>query len=201
MRKVLIVSRTKMKSGVCVGGIDIASGSFVRLHTEYGANLPSDAPYNIGEIWNLDLETPWNPRKPPHVEDVMVKSASCSEIVPSETLSSFIKELGVSVCCGSLESLFEGKVAFTSRGKGYINESNIPCNSVCFWIPDKDLYPSDSFGKVNYVYGDKQIPYVGFQKVDVIPAGTLVRMSLANWWKPDDADVEPRCYVQLSGWY
>jgi ATP-dependent DNA helicase RecQ len=45
--------------------------------------------------------------------------------------------------------------------------------------------------------------FVGFQEpVEVIPAGTLLRVSLAHWWRPrEDADVEPRCYVQLSGWY
>ena len=55
MRKVLVVSRTKMRNGVCVGGIDLTSGLFVRLHTEHGANLSCDAPYNIGEIWDLEL--------------------------------------------------------------------------------------------------------------------------------------------------
>jgi hypothetical protein len=29
----------------------------------------------------------------------------------------------------------------------------------------------------------------------------LVRVSLAGWWKPDDSDIEPRCYLQLSGWF
>ena len=202
MRKVLVVSRTKMRNGVCVGGIDLTSGLFVRLHTEHGANLSCDAPYNIGEIWDLELESLWNPRKAPHVEDVMVKSANRLEVVPSERLTCYIKGLGIPIYCGPLESIFEGKVSFTSRGKGYINESNVPCNSVCFWIPDADLLPNESSGKINFVYKDKQIPYVGFQKVNIIPAGTLVRMSLANWWKPDDdTDVEPRCYVQLSGWY
>ena len=36
----------------------------------------------------------------------------------------------------------------------------------------------------------------------MIPAGTLVRVSLAHWWRPeDDHTGELRCYVQLSGWF
>ena len=38
-------------------------------------------------------------------------------------------------------------------------------------------------------------------KINKIPAGTLIRISLARWWKPDDVDIEHRCYLQLSGWY
>lgn len=43
--------------------------------------------------------------------------------------------------------------------------------------------------------------YVGLQDVEVIPAETLIRLSLANWWVPEDGNVERRCYLQLSGWY
>ncbi len=50
--------------------------------------------------------------------------------------------------------------------------------------------------------GSGRFPYVGFEsKVDRIPAGTLMRMSLARWWKPEDSDMNERCYLQLSGWY
>ena len=44
---------------------------------------------------------------------------------------------------------------------------------------------------------------MGFQEpVGTIPAGALVRLSLAHWWRPaGDDDGEYRCYVQLSGWF
>jgi ATP-dependent DNA helicase RecQ len=36
----------------------------------------------------------------------------------------------------------------------------------------------------------------------VIPAGTLLRVSLAHWWRPaEKPEEEERCYVQLSGWF
>ncbi|MFH1320564.1 MAG: hypothetical protein ABII90_07920 [Bacteroidota bacterium] len=56
--------------------------------------------------------------------------------------------------------------------------------------------------KVRYSYPIRwrNISYVGFQNpVDKIPAGTLVRISLARWWSPNED--EERCYLQLSGWY
>jgi hypothetical protein len=36
-----------------------------------------------------------------------------------------------------------------------------------------------------------------------IEAGQLVRVSLAGWWRPREADpgFEERCYAQLSGWF
>ena len=47
------------------------------------------------------------------------------------------------------------------------------------------------------------MPYVGFaDPIERIPKGALVRVSLARWWRPDDApDMEERCYLQLSGWF
>ncbi len=82
----------------------------------------------------------------------------------------------------------------------------IPTHSTGFWIPDVDL---KLVGK-DYVYTKKRIllpskycfKYVGVEKaIDVIPANTKVRISLAKWWHPDDIVIEDRCYLQLSGWY
>ena len=50
----------------------------------------------------------------------------------------------------------------------------------------------------------RHMSYVGTQApIEVIEKGRLVRVSLACWWKPQDADpdFEERCYAQLSGWY
>lgn len=201
MNRVLIVSRTKMRNGVCVGGINLDNNDFVRLHTDHGANLPDNAPYKIGEIWNIQLNAPWNPRERPHVEDKMVMSSSRIESIPMYRLSSYIRSLPMPIPRGPLEDVFEGKLSFTSGGKGFINNNRIPSNSVSFWITDAEMKPKISFGKMVFKYKDKQIPYVGLQDVEVIPAETLIRLSLANWWVPEDGNVERRCYLQLSGWY
>ena len=44
------------------------------------------------------------------------------------------------------------------------------------------------------------ISYVGeAEPLDTIEAGSLIRLSLAHWWAPEDSDDEERCYLQLSG--
>lgn len=49
------------------------------------------------------------------------------------------------------------------------------------------------------MYGNIRLKFVGFQEhVSRIQAGTIIRLSLANWW---DGQGEDRCYLQLSGWY
>jgi hypothetical protein len=61
--------------------------------------------------------------------------------------------------------------------------------------PEKTRYKCQCQGK------DVWITYVGFEPaIELITHGSLVRVSLARWWRPDD-DSEERCYLQLSGWY
>lgn len=201
MGRVLIVSRTKMRNNVCVGGIDIDKRKFVRLHTEHGANLPEDAPYKIGEVWEMILENPWNPRKAPHKEDMMVIEEKRLGVFPQHVLSDKIEQTGVQIVKGSIEQTFDKCLKFTTNGKGFINEENVPSNSVSLWITDSDIIPIENYGKTFFRYKNIMIPYVGFQTAERISAGTLVRLSLANWWVPDDGDCEARCYLQLSGWY
>ncbi len=78
-------------------------------------------------------------------------------------------------------------------------------NSVGFWIPDRDLTKKVFYEKTRYSYpiinGWRSLPFVGYGiEVDVIPAGTLTRVSLARWWDTNGT-TEDRCSLQLSGWY
>jgi hypothetical protein len=61
------------------------------------------------------------------------------------------------------------------------------------------------YEKVRYGYPKttnwRSLPYVGFEEAaEIIPAGTLVRVSLARWWDTNGT-TEERCSLQLSGWY
>lgn len=67
--EVLIVSRTRMKNGVCCGGIDLENGELIRLHDHFGKNLAESAPFQIGEIYNLKYRNALHARPIPHVED------------------------------------------------------------------------------------------------------------------------------------
>ena len=70
-------------------------------------------------------------------------------------------------------------------------------------MADKDLIHRNQYGKHYYYYNNIRIKFVGYQSlVERIPAGTIIRLSLATWWSGDnDGKGEDRCYLQLSGWY
>ena len=72
------------------------------------------------------------------------------------------------------------------------------------WYIVKDVTKSkESIGEMNG-YPLRGLKYVGEESpIKVIPAGTLVRLSLARWWRPEKSEpnFEERCYLQLSGWY
>ena len=80
-----------------------------------------------------------------------------------------------------------------------------PSSSVCFWKTPVALSLEAPFGKPKYHYNTLQeetyLPFVGISAPQpIIPAGTLVRLSLARWWTPEGQQDE-HCYLQLSGWY
>ena len=199
--EVLIVSRTRMKNGVCCGGLDLQSVEFIRLHDHWGKNLTESAPFQIGDVYILNYRSAVNCRPIPHIED--------KEILPNYeklrhlTTTEFVNEIDrlVAVPNGGIETIFEGKLR-RSTFATYISPEAIPQFSVCFWRPNAPLIKSGFLGKTKYWFeGSYAINYVGFQEpIEVIPAGTLLRMSLANWWSPDNI-TEKRCYLQLSGWF
>lgn len=198
--EILIVSRTRMKNGVCCGGINLATGELIRLHDQYGRNLVLEAPFQVGQVYEMDYRKALHGRPLPHVEDseVMPNYSLLREMTTQEFISKIDKLIDVPQ--GGFESIFEGKLCHSSYAT-YISPNAIPNHSVCFWRPSEPLIKSVFLGKTRYWYNGKPISFVGFQEpLNIIPAGTLLRMSLANWWSPDEI-TEKRCYLQLSGWY
>lgn len=199
---VLIVSKTQMRNGVCVGGISETTCELIRIHNEYGGNLPSDTPYEIGDRWEMEVKTAWNVRPKPHIEDKQTVPIRKLGNVGINGIIDFINQhnFGDRLTRGSIESAFEGCLKFQGT-KNFIDEDATPFFSTQFWIPDKDLIYCNSFGNDYYKYGSIRIKFVGLQDcIHCIPAGTIVRLSLANWWNGDGSG-EDRCYLQLSGWY
>lgn len=200
--EVLILSKTKYgTTQVCVGGICINSKRFVRLLNQGGYYQPANTSFNIGDIWDISF-TQVSQKSEPHNEDVTIHNYSFIRKIYS--LETYIKSMGVPVWRDGVTNIFDGKLKWANSGKGYLSENinDYPAHSVGFWIADSDLRYQNGY----YVYArngvTKQIVYKGNQTVlQTIPRGKLIRLSLAKWWKPDDSDVEKRCYLQLSGWY
>lgn len=201
MATVLIVSKTQMRNGVCVGGINEDNHELIRIHNERGGNLSADAPYEIGDRWSMSVETAWNVRSAPHTEDKQTMPFEKIGNVGVQGIKDYIfRNAGLlRVARGSIANAFQGTLHFVGT-KNYVNRGNVPSYSTEFWIADKDLTHSIQFDKHYYYYDRVRIKFVGFQSpINRIPAGTIIRLSLANWW--DDGSGEERCYLQLSGWY
>ncbi len=203
---VIIVSKTHMTTAACVGGI-LADGRLVRLLTEHGSNQDIDTDLKVGDVYTIEFLERDN-KKPPHIEDILVTKLDFKFTFSSiANMIKYLKEkLNVKIWKGKPDILFDGKLLWTDGGSGYISENGeIPDNSVGFWISDKNLKKRIAFEKVRYNYpienGWRSLPFVGFEEpVEIIPAGTLIRVSLARWWDTN-GKTEDRCSLQLSGWY
>ena len=203
--KVLIVAKTRQGSGACIGGITLDEGRSVRLiAADAGLNEHAGLEYNVGEVWEVD-GAPAEQVIPPHVENIIVRAKS--RLGPMTDPVPYI-ETHMPPRTGATSVLYDGLTQSARTGALYIAErTGIPPFSTTFWRPDLPLLRTDDNKRIRYRYpapdGARTLTFVGFQEpIETIPAGALVRVSLAHWWRPEaDHTGELRCYVQLSGWY
>ncbi len=202
---VVIVSKTHMSNAACIGGIT-ANGRSVRLLDENGYNQPTYNDFKVRQVWRMRFRERPNPVAP-HLEDVLVDSKELRGSLRDDlTMLQLVERFDVPIWRGSPDELFDNCLLWTNYGSGYISSNGqIPSQSVGFWIPDRDLTKRIFYERVRYDYpninGWRSLPYVGFDRaIDVIPSGSLVRVSLARWWDRD-GETEDRCALQLSGWY
>jgi len=201
--KVLIVAKTRMGAGACVGGIALDDGRSVRLIDAYAeAHEGGGMHYAVGEIWEIEAEVP--EVEAPHVEDVRVLS---SRRVGRQRDVAAVVEAYMAPATGSIDTVFAGRLQRAAGGALYVSDAGgLPPFSTCFWRPDRPLRRVETEHRIRYVYpgdeGDCSFVFVGFQEpVAELPAGTLLRLSLTRRWRPDNRpDFELRCYAQLSGW-
>ena len=202
--RVLIVAKTRMGSGACIGGIT-QNGESVRLiSADMDAHDGAGLEYEVGDVWEIEA-TPAPDITPPHVEDIIVHR---KRRLPSFRNPIAIIERFMPPVVGSPAELYEELTQSTSNGSLYVAESGgIPPYSTTFWRADRPLVLDTTSKRIRYRYstedGGRTLTFVGYQEpIRSIPAGTLLRVSLAHRWRPDDGSVtEHRCYVQLSGWF
>ena len=196
---------------VCVGGVDIDNRLSLRLLSQNGGHeSASECPYEIWDIWDIDYYL--SHRRPnPHTEDANVtRREKTKNVDPQnisvEKLASALEKYNIPILRGSLFSAFDGKLKLNDSDKLYISKDDVPDYSTCFWINDKRLLGYESRRHQKYRYHNMTnqygytISYVGeAEPLDTIEVGSLIRLSLAHWWSPEDSDDEERCYLQLSG--
>ena len=203
--RVLIVAKTRRGTGACVGGIT-QDGRSVRLVAADALwNEHAGLEYEVGEVWEVE-SAPDPAIIPPHVENIIVHSARRLKRVPNieEIIHRFMPPVE-----GRPERLFDGRLQALPSGALYIAErTGLPSRSTLFWVSDQPLRCDVEGKRIHYRYptddGGRTLTFVGFQEpIETVPAGALLRISLAHWWKPMDAPPEDelRCHVQLSGWF
>ncbi len=187
----------------CISGL-AHDNQPIRLLTTDGEHWDNRSPFSVGQIWDMDFR-PGQDLIPPHLEDVLVTRHTYLRMQPNlrEHLLS-----RVIAWKGGIDQIFDGVLSYTSNGNGYVCERlGLPELSTGFWLPDRDLKLREDGKHYDYRQRlcNRGLSYVGEETTppDLLPAETLVRVSLARWWKPTDAspDFEERCYAQLSGWY
>ena len=205
---VLIVAKTRRKGGACIGAI-AADGRSLRLEA---ANAASDEhagmEYQVGEVWKIEA-APHPQIVPPHVETVVVygKRRLRDYVDPINAIETYMPPVR-----GGIDVLYDGLVQTTAAGALYIaHKTGVPGRSTLFWRPDRSLRLADNGVRLHYCYDGgegggecgRRFAFVGFQEpLAQIPAGAIVRISLAHWWRPRERpDEEERCYLQLSGWF
>ena len=202
--KVLIVAKTRMGGGACIGAIT-EEGESVRLipfneDPHDGANRK----YEVGDIWKISAERATD-LIPPHIENFVVyekhRLGTANNLIDS--IERFMPPRN-----GHPRELYEGLLQSTENGALYIAKQNgVPPYSTTFWRPNQSLTRDTEGKRVRYRYpnenGGYTFTFVGFQEpLEVIPAGALLRVSLAHWWRPEDTpEAEECCYAQLSGWF
>jgi ATP-dependent DNA helicase RecQ len=201
--QVVIVARTRQGSATCLDGITL-DGRTLRL-TE--PSTPEDGEpleFRIGDLWEVETEPSAEPAAPPGETRVLRGGRRLQDGIDPAAVA----EQKAPPLEGGPEALFEGLAQVLPRGGLYIAErTGVPPFGAQFWRPDRPLRREGSGRRAHYVYpgdeGPRALSFVGFQDaVAEIPAGSLLRVSLAPWWRPEDRpDREPRCHLQISGWF
>lgn len=201
--RVVIVGKTRMGGGVCVGGMVEKTGMPVRLLPVGKFCHGTTTPFQVGEVWEMQLMRRMG-LTPPHSEDHDEWNAHRVSSVAD--LGAWIRGK-CKPMIGPPSVLFGGRLRFTNKGRGFLRpDPPVPDWSTAFWeIP---------FALVHYKEGQADryraeegttfdVKHVGHQSpVATLPRGSLVRVSLTRWKTMANAPERgEECWLQLSGWF
>jgi hypothetical protein len=197
---IVVLSRTLMSGGVCVGALDVVNDKMLRLLDDKAHKLLPDAPYQVGQCYAIKYAQHYNIRAP-HTEDAAVYEFNYLDDLEENDFDELISSL-----CNdnlSLEELFDGKLLWD--GSAHMEPGDTTDYSVQIATLDCDLTKSgDYFESFSWGAPTKRIKYVGARPLADLPnkltAGTRIRFSLARFWDKDK-DGNLRAYLQLSGIY
>lgn len=202
--KVVIVAKTRMSRGACIGALTFEGRSMRLIAKDRETNEQFNQEYQVGDVWDIDIVKDQE-IIPPHVENVIVNKKQY--LAPISGMIDFI-ETRMPPADGGVDVLFDGLTTAPKGGARFIaKRTGLPQRSTMFWRPDRTLIRDEDQKRIRYRYpgkdGGSTLTFVGYQEpLPEIPSGTLMRVSLAHWWRPKEKpDAELRCYVQISGWF
>lgn len=204
MPTVLIVAKTNLSNETySVGGIQLDSLRSLRLFPPTQNSHPRDTPLDIGQVWEFTFQE-MSPEEiiAPHVEDIRVIGAKMLRTMSLDQVKAFVLEnIGAPIV--HPKDLFYGRLqSKQSKKKRITPAGGIPLKSTGFWRLQGDLILQEADNKARYICIDHSrrrtiidLPFVGEQALEeVIPAGTLLRLSLSRWF-------DEGFWLQLSGWF
>ncbi len=191
---------------ICIGAVGFDEPSSLRLLRENAENQEIQSPYKIGQVWDVE-GFPRDEPIPPHVEDFCVTQSSI--IRNDVSIRKFVlQKYDKDVIHFPVEKAFNGALVWSANGSGYVARNNYPNYSTQFWVTDRPLTRGSGDDICYYSFESQErtlrVKFVGMHNlVDLIPAGTIVRLSLARWWSPGPVVIErdQKCFLQLSSWY
>lgn len=203
MIRVVVVGKTHMGKnppGYCIGALRLRGWAAYRLKAPGGAySWPTNCGIDIGDILEVEGKRPTETRNP-HTEDFIVETYRIVGRYDSSLADDIYDNCQVAE---NLSDLFERCITELGTDKLGIDADDVPNFSTQFWVPKNPLtlewqqYQNEP-KKPYYRYRRWVIPYKGVDEpIETIPAGSLVRLSLAQWFPPE----APKCYLQLSGWF
>ena len=188
MVQVLIVGKTRMRNGVCLGGLVLQDIQRVRLLPAKGFGHPRDTRYNIGDEWNLTLEeVSKHEINAPHTEDTRIVEQQYIRSYTKRAVRDFVlKRIGAQLV--HPRDLFDGRIFITDNKRARVTcRDGVPMYSTGFWRFEKALYKWQNDRKIRYTYCEDDsscnsddedlqldVPYVGCDEpLEKIPAGTI----------------------------
>ena len=150
--RVLIVAKTRMSGGACIGAIT-ENGESVRLipfnaDPHDGANQE----YEVGDIWEITGE-PETSLIPPHNENFVVQKKNRLHTTkdPKDLVSAI--ELLMPPKIGGPQEIYEGLLKTTDSGSLYVSVGgDLPSYSTTFWRPDQPLIRDTEGRRIRYRY-------------------------------------------------
>ena len=109
--KVVIVAKTRMGSGACVGGITFEGQSVRLIAPDAASNDRFNQEYCVGDVWDVEYTIP--PVTPPHVENIVVHDKV--RLPPINDLAGFVEQY-MPAHEGGPSVLFEGLARPNSSG-------------------------------------------------------------------------------------